>query len=66
MLKMTTLTTNTDWMTTEDKVLSMSDYQLQTEVPAMMRQQGFTEEEIRRALQIVVEFRNRHKMQVIE
>ena len=66
MLMMSTLTTNTDWMTTEDKVLSMSDYQLQTEVPSMMRLQGFTEEEINRALQIVVEFRDRHKMPVIK
>ena len=44
----------------------MSEHQLQTEVPTMMRLQGFTEEEIGRALQIVVEFRDRHKMSVIE
>lgn len=62
----TTINPYTDWITTEEKILSMSDYQLQSEVPSMMRRQGFTEEEICRALQIVVEFRDRHKVPVIE
>jgi len=57
---------NTDWLSTEDKVLTMSDHQLHSDVPGMMRVQGFTEEEIRRALQIVAEFRDQHKIPIIE
>ena len=57
---------NTDWMTTEDKILALSDHQLQADIPPLMRAQGFTEEEIRRALQIVVDFREQHRMPVIE
>ena len=64
---MTTLQNpNTDWMSTQDKVLSMSDNQLHTDVPPMMRAQGFSETEIYRALQIVAEFRDRQKMPVID
>jgi hypothetical protein len=61
-----TKTKNTDWMSTEDKILSMSTHQLQTEMPPLIRSQGFSEEEIRRALRIVVEFRERHQMPIIE
>ncbi|MCP4183134.1 MAG: hypothetical protein GY761_07420, partial [Hyphomicrobiales bacterium] len=61
-----TKTPNTDWMSTEDKILSMTNDQLQTEMPPLMRTQGFSEEEIHRALQIVVEFRDRHQMPIIE
>ncbi len=57
---------NTDWMSTEEKILSMSDIQLQSEMPPLMRSKGFSEEEIRRALQIVVEFREQHQMPIIE
>ncbi|MCP4935527.1 MAG: hypothetical protein GY927_15315 [bacterium] len=53
-------------MSTEDKILSMSTHQLQTEMPPLMRIQGFSEEEIRRALQIVVEYREQHQMPIIE
>ncbi len=61
-----TKTKNTDWMSTEDKILSMSDIQLQSEMPPLMRIQGFSEEEIQRALQIVVDFREQHQMPTIE
>ena len=57
---------NTDWMSTQDKVLAMSDNQLNTEIPTVMRAQGFSEIEICRALQIVAEFRDWHKMPVID
>jgi hypothetical protein len=61
-----TETRNTDWMSTEEKILSMTNDQLQIEMPPLMRSKGFSEEEIRRALQIVVEFRERHQMPIIE
>ena len=57
---------NTDWMSAQDKVLAMSDSQLNTKVPSVMRAQGFSEAEICRAIQIVAEFRDRHKMPVID
>ncbi len=58
--------TNTDWISTEEKVLTMSDHQLHSDIPAIMRVHGFTEDEIKRAIQIVVEFRDQHKMPIID
>jgi len=44
----------------------MSYHQIHSGIPAMMRMQGFTEDEIHRAVQIVVEFRDQHKLPIIE
>jgi len=58
--------THKDWISPEDQILTMSDRQLHFDVPAMMQMYGFTEEEIRCAVQIVVEFHYQHQMPVIE
>lgn len=53
-------------MSIEDRVLAMTDDQIQASIPPLMRAQGFTQEETLRALQIVFEFRQQHKIPVIE
>ena len=53
-------------MSIEDRILAMTENQLQANVPPLMRDQGFTEEEIHRAMQIFFEFRQQHRIPVIE
>ena len=50
----------------EYKILTIIEQQLFCDFPMTMRLHGYSEDEIDRALQIVVAFRDQHQMPVIE
>ncbi len=51
----------------EEKLLSMTERQIRNELPPKLRQTGlFTEDEISRAIELLVDFRSKHSLEVIE
>ncbi len=51
----------------EDKILAMSDHAVHVTVPQQLRETGlFTEDEIERAVDWLVQYREQHHLDVIE
>lgn len=51
----------------EDKILAMSDHAVQVAIPQKLRETGlFTEDEIDRAVDCLVEFRAQNRLDIIE
>jgi hypothetical protein len=54
-------------MSIEDRILGMSEHAIRTKIPDKLRETGlFTEEEIERAVDWLIDYRAQHHLDVIE